>query len=154
MKRNDILRSLAPSCVDFPQTATVWSGQSVQNSIKGKDSHRRSSLRPALKGSPALGSKTHRDLHKLPGTPPSAPGWSEKVSQLPSCCHLWITHLWFPSLAAASQVVSFPGFLCALLIESACLCPARRRCQLSQRDLLDNCPRVALQWLSLLDVHD
>lgn len=92
MKRNDILWSFALGCVDSPQMATVWSGQSVRNSFKGKDSPRRSSPRPALWGSlPRREQNPQGTRRSCPRTPNRATGWSKKASQLPSSRHLWIT---------------------------------------------------------------
>lgn len=61
--------SFAPGCVDSPQMATVWSGQSVRNRFTGKDSHRRSSPQPALWGSLARGAQNPlRACVSCPGT--------------------------------------------------------------------------------------
>lgn len=61
VKRNALLWSLAPGCVSSPQMAVVWSGQTVRNSFKEKDSPRSPSL-GQLAGVPPPGvSRTHRE---------------------------------------------------------------------------------------------
>lgn len=92
MQRNALLWSFALGCVDSPQMAIVRSGQTVRNSFKGKDSHRRPSPWPALWGSPARREQNPQGtLLSCPGTPHRATGWSGKASQLPSFRHLWMT---------------------------------------------------------------
>lgn len=81
-----------------------------------------------------------------PGLPQRAPPAGAKAAQLPSCCHLWVPRFWFPS-AAASRPSHSQAHLCTPL------CPAGGGFgDPSVTDWI--AARVALQWLSLLDVHD
>lgn len=94
MERNALPWLFAPGCVDSPRTAVVRSGQTVQNSFKGKDSQRRPSPRPALWGSPARREQNlQAPLLSCPGTPHGATGRSKKASWRPSFRPLWTTRL-------------------------------------------------------------
>lgn len=121
----------------------MWSGQCSEQ-LYGKDSPRRSSLRPALRGSPARVSKTHRDATQAARASP-APlpqrHWLERESltaafTLPPVDHTFlilVSRCCLPGLPI-SRVT------CALLNESARPCPAERRCQLPNCDFPGSCP--------------
>lgn len=139
MKRNALLRSLAPSCSDTPRRPLCGVDR-AQNSFTGKDSPRRSSLRPALGGSPARVSKTHRDATQA-ARDSREHHWLERESLTAAFTLPPVDHT-FLSLVSSCCL---PGLLiskviCTLFNESAPLCPAKRRCQLPNCDLPGSCP--------------
>lgn len=86
LERNALPWWFAPGGVDSPPTAVVPSGQTVQNSFKGKDSQRRPSPRPAVWGSPA------RREQNLQG-PLQSRRLARESPRLPSFLHLWMMRL-------------------------------------------------------------
>ena len=112
----------------------------LRTALRGKDSQRRSSLRPALRGSPARVSKTHRDATQAARDCPQR-HWLARESltaafTLPPVGHTFL--ILVSSCCLPGLLIS--RVLCTLLNESARLCPAKRRCQLPKCDLPGGCP--------------
>lgn len=81
MERNALLWLFVPGRADSPPTAAVWSGQTVQNSFKGKDS--RGDRHPGqCSGLPSLARAGPAGA--APGLPTEPPAGAREP---PSCLH-------------------------------------------------------------------
>lgn len=138
MKRNALLRSLAPGCRDTPPDACCVEWTVLRTAFRKRLTKDIVTL-ASSQGFPSPCEQSPQGRHAgCPGLPPSA-NWRERESRtaaftaaftLPPVGHTFL--ILVSSCCLPGLLIS--KVICTLLNESARLCPVQRRCQLPSCD--------------------